>query len=79
MTIKQLSVFLENKTGRINDVAGSLSAILECLAVEQIFIEYMYAFAQGDTANVVIRPNDLKKCVQVLEKCQCDILNKNNL
>jgi hypothetical protein len=39
----------------------------------------MYAFAQGDTANVVIRPNDLKKCVQVLEKCQCDILNKNNL
>ena len=138
MTITQLSVFLENKTGRINDVAktlakydinmhafsmaestdfgilrlivsdvdkavevlraenfavmltdvvciscpnvaGSLSAILECLAVEQIFIEYMYAFAQGDTANVVIRPNDLKKCVQVLEKCQCDILNKNNL
>ena len=61
------------------NVAGSLSAILECLAVEQIFIEYMYAFAQGDTANVVIRPNDLKKCVQVLEKCQCDILNKNNL
>ncbi len=106
MTIKQLSVFLENKTGRINDVAktlakydinmhafsmaestdfgilrlivsdvdkavevlraenfavmltdvvciscpnvaGSLSAILECLAVEQIFIEYMYAFCSG--------------------------------
>ena len=143
MTIKQLSVFLENKTGRINDVAktlakydinmhafsmaestdfgilrlivsdvdkavevlraenfavmltdvvciscpnvaGSLAKVLDYLAaenifVEQIFIEYMYAFAQGDTANVVIRPNDLKKCVQVLEKCQCDILNKNNL
>lgn len=64
---------------QLPECSRSLSAILECLAVEQIFIEYMYAFAQGDTANVVIRPNDLKKCVQVLEKCQCDILNKNNL
>jgi len=60
-------------------VAGSLAKVLDYLAAENIFIEYMYAFAQGDTANVVIRPNDLKKCVQVLEKCQCDILNKNNL
>ena len=104
MTIKQLSVFLENKTGRINDVVrtlghnginmhafsmaettdfgilrlivsdvdkavevlraqnfavmsteviclscdntpGSLAVILEYLAEEKIFIEYMYAFA----------------------------------
>lgn len=113
MTIKQLSVFLENKTGRINDVtktlakydinmhafsmaestdfgilrlivsdvekavevlraenfavmltdvvciscpnvAGSLAKVLDYLAAENIFIEYMYAFAQGDTAHVVI-------------------------
>ena len=105
MTIRQLSVFLENKTGRINEVVrtlgassinmhafsmaetadfgilrlivsdvdkaievlrahdfavmstdvvclscdnvpGSLAVILEYLAKEQIFIEYMYAFAQ---------------------------------
>lgn len=133
MTIKQLSVFLENKTGRINEVAktlarhdinmhafsmaestdfgilrlivsevdkavevlraedfavmltdvvcincpnvaGSLSAILEQLAERQIFIEYMYAFAQGDEAHVVIRPNDLARCVQVLEECKCDVI-----
>ena len=106
MIIKQLSVFLENKTGRINDVVhtlganginmhafsmaetadfgilrlivsdvdkavdvlreknfavmstdvvclscanvpGSLAVVLEYLAEEQIFIEYMYAFAQA--------------------------------
>jgi hypothetical protein len=134
MTIKQLSVFLENKTGRINEVtkilgkhsinmhafsmaettdfgilrlivsevdkaveilrnenfavmltdvvciscpnvAGSLSAILEKLASKEIFIEYMYAFAEGNKANVVIRPNDIDKCVQVLSKCECE-LNK---
>ena len=132
MTIKQLSVFLENKTGRINEVtkilgknninmhafsmaettdfgilrlivsevdkaveilrnenfavmltdvvciscpnvAGSLSAILEHLAENQIFIEYMYAFAEGDKANIVIRPNDIVMCQKVLEDCNCSI------
>lgn len=127
MTIKQVSVFLENKAGRINnvtkvlaendinmhafsmaettefgilrlivsdvekavevlrganfavmltdvvciscpDVAGSLAGILDQLAEEDIFIEYMYAFAQGENANVVIRPNDIVKCEKVLEK-----------
>lgn len=132
MTIKQLSVFLENKTGRINEVtkilgrndinmhafsmaettdfgilrlivsevdkaveilrnesfavtltdviciscpnvAGSLSVILEHLAENQIFIEYMYAFAEGDNANIVIRPNDISKCENVLKECNCSI------
>lgn len=132
MTIKQLSVFLENKTGRINEVtkilgknninmhafsmaettdfgilrlivsevdkaveilrnenfavmltdvvciscpnvAGSLSAILEHLAENQIFIEYMYAFAEGDKANIVIRPNDIVICQKILEDCNCSI------
>ena len=132
MTIKQLSIFLENKTGRINDltmilgkhginmhafsmaettdfgilrlivsevdkaveilrdenfavmltdvvciscpnVAGSLSAILEQLASKEIFIEYMYAFADGDKANVVIRPNDIDKCIEVLNGCACEL------
>ena len=130
--MKQLSIFLENKTGRINDVtrilgknginmhafsmaestdfgilrlivsevekaveilrendlavmltdvvcikcnntAGSLSTILEKLAEQDIFIEYMYAFADGEYANVVIRPNDVKKCVAVLKNCNCNI------
>ena len=132
MTIKQLSVFLENKTGRINDVtrilgkhginmhafsmaettdfgilrlivsevekaveilraenfavmltevicikcsntAGALSTILEQLSQKDIFIEYMYAFADGEQANVVIRPNDIDRCVKTLTECHCDI------
>ena len=132
MTIKQLSIFLENKTGRINDVtrilgknginmhafsmaettdfgilrlivsevekavdvlrensfavkvtdvvcikcsntAGSLASILEKLAVQNIFIEYMYAFADSEFANIVIKPNDLEKCVAVLKECNCNM------
>lgn len=125
MTIKQLSIFLENRTGRINEVAriladnginmqafsmaetadfgllrlivpdvdkavevlraadiavmvtdvlcvnipnvpGSLSSILEKLAASNVFIEYMYAFSDGDTANVIIRPNNVEEAVKVL-------------
>ena len=132
MTIKQLSIFLENKTGRINDVtsilgknginmlafsmaeaadfgilrlivsevdralellkennfavkvtdvvcircsntAGSLASVLEKLAEKEIFIEYMYAFADGDYANTITKPNNLEKCVAVLEECNCDM------
>ena len=133
MTIRQISVFLENKTGRINEVtkilgtnginmkafsmaetadfgilrlivsevekavevlrdasfavmltdvvclnvpnvAGALSGILDTLAANDIFIEYMYAFSEGETANVVIRPNDLDKCVTILGDCSCTLL-----
>ena len=133
MTIKQLSVFLENRTGRINEVAqilgagginmkafsmaetadfgllrlivpdvdkavqilrdasfavmltdvvclnvpnipGALSAILDKLAENEIFIEYMYAFSEGDSANVVIRPNDIDRCLTVLKDCSCTLL-----
>lgn len=138
MTIKQLSVFIENKTGRINEVTrilgandinmtafslaenadfgilrlivsdvdsaiqvlkeahfgvsitdvvcfscpnqpGALSIVLEYLAKENIFIEYMYAFSQGDTANVVIRPTDIQRCIEILQHYDCNLLNKTSL
>ena len=136
ITIKQLSIFLENKNGRINDVAkvlakeginmqafsmaetadfgilrlivsnvekavsalraadfavmltdvvciqcantpGSLSKILDYLALENIFIEYMYAFSEGDLANVVIRPTDVEKCIDTLTNNASGIVNFN--
>ena len=125
MIIKQLSIFLENRTGRINEVAkilaenginmqafsmaetadfgllrlivpdvdkavdvlhaasfavmvtdvlciscpnvpGSMSAVLEKLAANNVFIEYMYAFSEGDTANVVIRPTNVEAAAALL-------------
>ena len=133
MIIKQLSIFLENRTGRINEVAkiladnginmqafsmaetadfgllrlivpeadkaeqvlreanfavkltdvvcinvpnvpGALSRILETLASNDIFIEYMYAFSEDDSANVVIRPNNIDACVSVLQDCNCTLM-----
>ena len=125
MVTRQLSIFLENKTGRINEVArilgdnginmqafsmaetadfgllrlilpdvdkavevlraasfavmvtdvlclnctntpGSLSAVLEKLASNNVFIEYMYAFSDGESANVIIRPDDIQTAMRVL-------------
>lgn len=133
MTTKQISVFLENKTGRLNEVTkvlaahdinmqafciaettdfglmrlivqdadrtaavlrdagfaviltdviqihcpnvpGALSKILESLAEDDIFIEYMYAFAQSESAEVIINPNNLLKCLEVLKRKHPEIL-----
>jgi len=131
MTIKQLSVFIENKTGRVNEVTrilvdnginmsafclvesadfgilrmivsdietakealkkahfgisvtdvicivcpnvpGAMNAVLEVLAKEEVFIEYMYAFSQGDSANVVIRPTDVQRAADILKAFDYD-------
>ena len=127
MTTLQLSVFLENKTGRLNDVAkvlaeaginmtafsvadnsdfgilrvlvsdpekakqvlkekgfavkltnvlalrignsaGTLYAILDKLAESKVYIEYMYAFSEGEQASVVIRPNDIDQAIEILKE-----------
>ena len=140
MTIKQLSVFLENKTGRINEVtkilgtnginmkafsmaetadfgilrllvsevdkavqvlrdasfavmltdvvclnvpnvAGALSGILETLAANEIFIEYMYAFSfrKDQDAVLVFRFDDADKAIVELEKIGAKILTSQAL
>ena len=127
MTTLQLSVFLENKTGRLNDVAkvlaeaginmtafsvadnsdfgilrvlvsnpekakqvlkekgfavkltnvlalrignsaGTLYGILDKLAESKVYIEYMYAFSEGEQASVVIRPNDIDQAIEILKE-----------
>ncbi len=127
MIIKQLSIFLENRTGRINEVTkilgsnginmqafsmaetadfgilrlivpdvekavevlraadfavmltdvlcvncpnvpGALAKILDKLAEKRIFIEYMYAFSDSGSANIIIRPDDITAAVQVLSE-----------
>ena len=52
---------------------------MEYLAAEQIFIEYMYAFAQNDRAHVVIKPNDMQRCIKVLQEHHCDVLTRDRL
>ena len=116
MVAKQLSIFLENKSGRLTEVTEvlakegvNLSAL--CIAEnadfgilrgivsepdkaykalkdnhfavnvtdEGVFIEYMYSFANGETANVIIRPNDMDNCIRVLTEKKVDLLAASDL
>lgn len=138
MLAKQLSIFLENKSGRLTDVtqvlgkanvnlsamsiadnsdfgilrcivsdpdkayrelkaahftvkitdvigfvcpntSGSLAKVLKHLSDNGIFIEYMYSFANGDVAHVVIRPTDLEACDRVLAEKKVELMAANDL
>lgn len=56
------------------NVAGALSKVLRCLSDEGVFIEYMYSFANGDKANVIIRPNDMENCLRILQERKVELL-----
>ena len=122
MTIKQLSVFLENKTGRINDVTKTLAkydinmhafsmaestdfGILRLIvsdvekAVEVLRAENFAVMltdvvciscpnVAGSLAkvldylaaeNIFIRPSNVERCVEILNKFNCNVLTKNSL
>ena len=56
------------------NIPGSLSRVLRFLSNEGVFIEYMYSFANGNTANVIIRPNDMENCIRVLQDKKVELL-----
>lgn len=59
--------------------AGALAKAMNILTKEGIFIEYMYAFSTGQTANVVIRPDNLEKTVEVLRNNKLELLAASEL
>ena len=139
MIIKQLSIFLENKTGRLTDVTqllgkaginlsafslaesadfgilrvvlsdpeaarkiltdngftvnlsdvvclyvpntpGTLSEALLSLSENNVAIEYMYAFAwKDDIARVVIRPDNISRCIEVLQKSNLKLASADEM
>jgi hypothetical protein len=138
MLAKQLSVFLENKSGRLTEVTdvlgtsgvnlsamsiadnsdfgilrcivsdpdkayqvlkaahfavkitdvigftcpntcGSLAQVMKHLSENGVFIEYMYSFANGNVAHVIIRPTDLEACERILAEKKVDLLAANDL
>ena len=122
MKTKQLSIFLENKSGRLTEVTealgaaginlsamsiadnsdfgilrcivsdpdkayqvlkeqhfGSLAVVLKHLSDNGVFIEYMYSFANGNVATVVIRPTDLDACEKILAEKKVELMAANDL
>lgn len=61
------------------NTSGSLAVVLKCLSDRDVFIEYMYSFANGDVANIVIRPTDLDSCEKILEEKKVDLMADSDL
>jgi hypothetical protein len=58
---------------------GALGKAMNIIARAGIFIEYMYAFSTGAGALVMIRPDDLEKCVEVLKLNKMELLAASEL
>ena len=52
---------------------GSLGRVMDVINQAGIFIEYMYAFSEGESAHVIIRPDNLNACIEVLKTNQLDL------
>ncbi len=61
------------------NTSGSLAIVLKHLSQNGIFIEYMYSFANGDVATVVIRPTDLDACEKILADKKVELMAANDL
>jgi hypothetical protein len=138
MIIKQLSVFLENKSGRLTEVTetlasaninlsafcvadtadygmlrfitnkpeeaakalkdggfsvhiteviglivpdepGGLHKALKILSAEGISVEYMYAFALGDRATVIIRTDSASQAASVLQQHKLELIQASDI
>ena len=58
---------------------GALALVMKYLSDNGVFIEYMYSFANGDAANIVIRPTDLQMCEKILEENKVALLAASDL
>ncbi len=138
MIIKQLSVFLEDKTGRLTEITrilaendinisaftvaeasdygilrlivgrpelalqvlkengfsvnttdvigmivphepGGLHQALKILSMNNVSIDYMYAFALENSASVVFRPSVIEKAIEVLQKNKMELLRTSQI
>lgn len=61
------------------NVPGALAKVLNYLSEAGVFIEYMYSFANNDSANVIIRPSDMETCIKVLTEKKVDLLAASDL
>ena len=54
---------------------GALAKAMDIITSAGIFIEYMYAFS----ANVIIRPDDVNKCAEVLKANKLELIAASDL
>ena len=58
---------------------GALAKAMQIITAAGIFVEYMYAFSQGEAANVIIRPDNIERCAEVLKENKLELIAASDL
>lgn len=58
---------------------GALARVMRLITAAGVFVEYMYAFSEGQSAHVIIRPDNLEKCIEVLKANKLELLGASDL
>lgn len=58
---------------------GALARAMQIITDAGVFIEYMYAFSQGDAANVILRADNVEKCAEALKANKLELLAASDL
>ena len=58
---------------------GALGRAMDIITNAGIFIEYMYAFSEGESANVIIRPDNMENCIEILTANKLELLAASDL
>ena len=64
---------------RVPHATGSLSKAMHQIVDGEVNIEYMYAFSQGDAANVIIRPTMSISSAEVLKANKLELIAASDL
>ncbi len=63
----------------VPDEPGGLHRALKILSAEGISVEYMYAFALGDRATVIIRTESAQRTVEALQRQKLELINASDI
>lgn len=58
---------------RVSHAAGSLGMAMHQLVDGEIDIQYMYVFANGDTASAILKSDDVARAIDILTGCGYEV------
>ncbi len=93
MTVNQISIFLENKYGKLsesanltdvlaivtNSCAGSFAQALTHFTKAGLSIEYMYCFSLNDKSILILRTNNREAAREVIRRQNLECICESDL
>jgi hypothetical protein len=77
---KGFSVHINEVIGLVvPDEPGGLHRALKILSTGGISVEYMYAFAMGDRATVIIRTESLQETIDLLQRQKMELVKASDI